>query len=120
MVKKENNNIEHDAKILRVLWIGIFTLCILAPLGLLASGTAWGEWGSEQLRSMLGYIPDGLEKLEQLWNALLADYEYPGSQGPAGATLGYIASALIGVVLVALITFLLGKLISSKNGTNNT
>lgn len=109
-----------DAKTLRMLWIGIFALCVLAPLGLLASGTAWGEWGSEQLKSMLGYIPEGLEKLEQYWNALFADYGFPGSHGPAGTVFGYIASALIGVGVVTLITFIIGKLLSSKNEKNNT
>lgn len=105
---------------LRILWIGIFVLCLLTPLGLLANGTAWGEWGTEQLKSMLGYIPEGLEKLEQLWHAWLTDYEFPGSQGPAGTVLSYVASALIGVGLVALITFTLGKLLSTKNGKSNT
>lgn len=119
MVKEEKSNNQHNTKVLRILWIGIIILCILVPLGLLASGTAWGEWGSEQLKSMLGYIPEGLEKLEHFWSALLADYEFSGSHGPAGTALGYIASAFIGVGVVALITFILGKLISSKNERND-
>ena len=31
----------------RVLWIGLAVLIVLVPLGLLAPGTAWGEWGAQ-------------------------------------------------------------------------
>jgi cobalt/nickel transport system permease protein len=34
---------------LRPLLIGLLVLALLSPLGLLASGTAWGEWGSGQV-----------------------------------------------------------------------
>lgn len=120
MVEKEKNNTKKNTKTIRKLWIGIIILCVLAPLGLLASGTAWGEWGSEQLEALLGYIPEGLEKLEAWWNALLADYNFPGSHSPVGTALSYIVSALIGVGLVSLITFIIGKIIVSKNGKNDT
>jgi hypothetical protein len=120
MPREGKKNNKPHSRALRMLWIGVFVLCLLTPLGLLASGTAWGEWGSEQLKSMLGYIPEELEKLEQLWHAWLADYEFPGSQSPTGTVLSYVASALIGVGFVALITFILGKFLSAKNGKNNT
>ena len=32
---------------LRWLWVGIVVLILASPLGLLAPGTAWGEWGAE-------------------------------------------------------------------------
>lgn len=44
-------------------------LIIFTPLGLLASGTAWGEWGVEEMASLvsngkaLGYTPAGMEGL---------------------------------------------------------
>src|SRR5262249_49127630 len=31
----------------RPLWLGLALLMLLTPLGLLAAGTAWGEWGVE-------------------------------------------------------------------------
>ena len=35
---------------LRALWAGLGILMVLAPLGLLAAGTAWGEWARDRLR----------------------------------------------------------------------
>ena len=43
--------------------IGLLLLIILAPLGLLAVGETFGEWGSEELKEKLGFVPLGLEKL---------------------------------------------------------
>jgi cobalt/nickel transport system permease protein len=34
---------------LRPLLIGLLALALLSPLGLLAAGTAWGEWGSDEV-----------------------------------------------------------------------
>ena len=45
------------------LYILMAVLIIFTPLGLLASGTAWGEWGVEEMASLvsngkaLGYTP---------------------------------------------------------------
>ncbi|MFZ6017830.1 MAG: hypothetical protein ACOYU0_09610 [Nitrospirota bacterium] len=53
------------------LWIGIVILIILSPIGLAfpeffkASG-AWGEWGVDELKDIVGYIPEGLKKLSEL------------------------------------------------------
>ena len=50
------------------LYILMAVLIIFTPLGLLASGTAWGEWGVEEMASLvsngkaLGYTPAGMEK----------------------------------------------------------
>lgn len=35
----------------RALWFGLSGLMILSPLGLLAAGTAWGEWGVDDFAS---------------------------------------------------------------------
>ena len=35
------------------LWVGLATLALITPLGLLAPGTAWGEWSTAEL-SRLG------------------------------------------------------------------
>lgn len=34
---------------LRPLWIGLLVLLLLSPLGLLPTGTAWGEWGTDEI-----------------------------------------------------------------------
>ena len=49
-------------KLLRNLLIGLAILIVLVPLGLLAVGTAFGEWGPEELVAEAGLnaIPAGL------------------------------------------------------------
>lgn len=89
---------------LRVLWIVVAVLVILTPLGLLAPGTAWGEWGSEQLQGMgLGFVPKGLHAMEGMWNAMFPNYSFPG----LGENAGYILSAILGVLLIAIVFWIL-------------
>jgi cobalt/nickel transport system permease protein len=92
----------------RILWVGLAISILLAPLGLLAPGTAWGEWGGEELRELgLGFIPAGLERLGGIWPAPIPDYEVPG----LNANLGYILSAVVGIVLVSLVTWLISRMV---------
>lgn len=91
---------------LRWLWVGLAVLVLLSPLGLLASGTAWGEWGVEELEGMgLGFVPEGLAQWEGFWGAPLPDYSV-GDWEPA---LAYILSGAAGVLLIALSTWLLTR-----------
>jgi cobalt/nickel transport system permease protein len=99
-----------------LLW-GLLGLAVLAtPIGLLASGTAWGEWGIEELKTMgLGAIPQGLEKLIEWWPAPLPDYGIPRM----GAVVGYILSAVIGIVLIVLLFWILGKWLNRKQAVKS-
>ena len=93
---------------MRILWISLVVLILLAPLGLLAPGTAWGEWGGEELRELgLGFIPEGLKRLGGIWPAPIPDYEVPG----LNANLGYLLSAVVGIVLVSLVTWLVSRMV---------
>jgi hypothetical protein len=96
---------------LRWLWVGMIVLIVASPLGLLAPGTAWGEWGTEQLKE-LGFqaIPAGLEKLSSLWGAPLADYDLPAL---GNANLGYIISAVVGIAITVLVVWLFTLLLTS-------
>lgn len=94
----------------RTLWIILGVLALLSPLGLLATGDAWGEWGADAFESMIGYIPAGLAHFSDLWHAPLPDYTVPGTSEP----LGYILSALAGILLVAGGTWGLGKWLARR------
>jgi cobalt/nickel transport system permease protein len=90
---------------LRWLWVGLAVLVAASPLGLLAPGTAWGEWGIEELAKLgLQSIPAGLEKLSSLWGAPLAEYNLPAL---GNANVGYMLSAFLGIVLVGMLVWLL-------------
>jgi len=69
-------------------------LC-LVPLGLLAGGTAWGEWTPEELERLVGFVPAGIRTAAHL-PAPLADYAAPG----IGPVAGYLLSAALGVALL--------------------
>jgi len=101
---------------LEKLWIGLGLLILLTPLGLLARGTTWGEWAGEELKKMLGFIPEGLARLEHLWQAKLAGYTLPGWDSPLLSALGYLLSAAIGVGVVIGLMLLLGRFLSTKDG----
>jgi cobalt/nickel transport system permease protein len=92
------------------LWAFIGILVILTPLGLLASGAAWGEWSSKELQSILGYVPEGLKRLESIWRyAFLGDYGLPGWESPFMTALGYILSGVVGVGMIVVVTFLMSR-----------
>ena len=103
------------------LWIALFILAVFSPLGLylpehFKAGDAWGEWGADSVRGLIGYIPQGMERFASLWSAPLPDYAFKGwEEKPlAGLSIAYIASAVIGILACAGIAFLLGKLLSKK------
>jgi cobalt/nickel transport system permease protein len=79
----------------------IAVLIAAVPLGLLATGTAWGEWGAEEIAEVvvngqqLGYTPAGLASGWSL-NAPFPDYALSGMNEIAA----YILSAVIGVAVL--------------------
>jgi hypothetical protein len=99
-------------KIYRNFAIGLVLLIILAPLGLLAIGETFGEWGSEELKEKLGFVPQGFEKLSGIWNAPMPDYAFPGGEGSKSMTFSaaaYILSAIVGVVVCGGLLYFIGK-----------
>lgn len=73
----------------------LVSMIILVPLGLLATGTAWGEWGITEIKEMIGYIPGGMKEGFD-FSALMPEYNVSGIP----EILGYIVSAVIGVILI--------------------
>ncbi len=91
-------------------------LILLTPLGLLATGTAWGEWGADEIGEVvsdgksLGFIPQGMQNGFR-FEAVMPDY----SVGGIPEVAGYILSAVAGVA-VLLIVF---KIVSSLKKNNH-
>lgn len=91
---------------------GLLAVLILGtPLGLLAAGTAWGEWGTEEMAetdgfgTALGYTPSGMEN-GWSFTALFPDYSVSGLPEAAG----YILSAVIGAALLVIFFKVLASL----------
>lgn len=97
-------------------WGGLIALIVLTPIGLLAPGTAWGEWGRDELQQLgLGYIPAGFDQWSNLWNAPFQDYDISALNNP---TVAYILSAVIGVALILVVIFalmwLVGRIMQTR------
>jgi hypothetical protein len=109
-------------KTITKLWILLTILVILSPLGLFLpehfkAGAAWGEWGPEEIKELVGFIPKGLEKLASIWTAPMPDYAFKGweEKGLRHLSLAYIISAVAGIAAVIALVYLMGKLISKKD-----
>jgi cobalt/nickel transport system permease protein len=101
----------------RALWIGLAALIVITPIGLLAPGTAWGEWGAEELTGLgLSFIPKGLEHLSGLWSALMPDYDIPAL---GNANLGYILSAIVGILIIVGVVWLFSMLVTGSKKTES-
>lgn len=99
----------------RNLIIGLLLLVILTPLGLLAAGETFGEWGKEELKQKIGYVPPGMEGLSGIWHAPLSDYGFSGANTPLGIVAGYVFSAIVGVLVCGGLLYFVGKHVAKKN-----
>jgi cobalt/nickel transport system permease protein len=100
---------------LRWLWVALIVLIIASPLGLLAPGTAWGEWGTAQLAGMgIKSVPAGLEKLSGIWGAPLAGYNL---RILGNANLGYLLSAVTGILVIVVVVWLFTVLLTNRPGS---
>ena len=111
-----------DWRTTRPLWLGLAVLVLLSPLGLLAAGIAWGEWGPsdfqdpavrQQIVEASGNVPPpaavpaGLERLSSIWTAPIPDYAPTFMHSE---TFGYILSAMVGTGLILLVFLLIGRI----------
>jgi cobalt/nickel transport system permease protein len=104
--KTNEELIEERGVSTRPLWVALITIIILTPLGLLATGTPWGEWGVGEIKTLLGYIPEGMSRLGGLWTGLMPGYGFSG----LNPVLAYILSALLGSIGVVTVIYLWGRL----------
>jgi cobalt/nickel transport system permease protein len=111
---------------LRRLWLGLAVLLILTPLGILAAGSAWGEWTAQDfadpgMRRQIGaasshqapptQAPRGLERLSSVWTAPLSRYAPGFIRNPS---FGYLVSAMVGVGSILLVFLLLNAVLARR------
>ncbi|MGM9540098.1 cobalt transporter CbiM [Anaerovibrio sp.] len=93
----------------------LLALIVLCPLGLIAEGTAWGEWGAEEMAELtetgapLGYTPSGMLDGFSL-DVWFPDYAISGMPD----AFAYILSAVIGTALLVITFKLWGSLSAAK------
>jgi cobalt/nickel transport system permease protein len=87
-------------------WILVVVLIVLAPLGLLAQGTAFAEWSSSDLEIIFGLAPPaGMTSLENVYDAPFKGYSIPGATTFTQLSLAYVLAAIIGVSILGLCLF---------------
>lgn len=89
----------------------IFALVCLTPLGLIATGTAWGEWGTDEIKEILGYVPERM-KTGFSFESVMPDYAVKGMPDIAA----YILSAIAGVAILLILFKIIGSIKKNKSG----
>lgn len=97
----------------------IIALICLTPLGLLSAGTAWGEWGTDEIKNVvsggnvLGFVPEGMTNGFE-FAALIPDYAVSGLPDIAA----YILSAVAGAAILIILFKVISSLKKDKIGEN--
>ena len=117
---------EGTKRSLRGLWAALVTLLVLSPFGIIAVGSAWGEWSAadfenasarreiaaaSQNSSLPANVPAGLRKWAETWGAPIPDY------APAfirSRSAGYTFSAVVGAGLIVAITMAIGQFLPRR------
>ncbi|HTY73204.1 MAG TPA: cobalt transporter CbiM [Actinomycetes bacterium] len=90
----------------------IAVMVVLTPIGLLAPGGAFGEDAPADLnlhKLGLSAIPTGLARYNGFWShTLLGGYGFHDGDHP---NIGYVVSAIVGIAVIALAIFVIGKII---------
>ncbi len=116
---------------MRNFWLGLALLLILTPLGILAAGSAWGEWSAkdfadakarQEIAGASGHqtpptqAPRGLEQLSSIWTAPLSRYAPPFIRS---AAYGYLVSAMVGTGLIIAGGLLVGRVAGKGTAERN-
>jgi cobalt/nickel transport system permease protein/cobalt/nickel transport protein len=97
-------------------------LAVIAPLGLIAPGFAYGEGSAADVEAAFGYIPKGLQDLSSIFSAPLGGYNLPlpfFSDANAQlwhAAIGYEIAGILGMLLCGGAIYGLASLIRRSSG----
>lgn len=110
------------------LGLALGVLVLFTPLGLYVpalvnAGSAWGEWGPDELPEKLAehglpaQTPTHLERLSAVWTAPLPDYALPGLETAPlwQLSLIYVVCGLLGVLILVLLVLGVQKLFARKD-----
>ena len=97
--------------------ISLLILTVLTPTGLFLpmvfnTGDAWGEWSAQTVKELVGYVPKGLAKYSEVWQAPIPDYDVNKKDLSIVHRSGfYLVSGIIGATVTYLIMLLISRLI---------
>jgi cobalt/nickel transport protein len=108
-------------KLQRKILIILLLLCLITPAGILLpmffnAGDAWGEWSAQTIKDLVGYVPAGLAKYSEVWNAPFPDYTLNSGDTSVVRQSGfYIVSGIFGATVTYIVMLLISRLIV-RNG----
>jgi len=120
MHSEKERGLKMDKLQKKILFI-LLILCIIAPIGILLpmvfdAGDAWGEWSAQTLNDMIGYVPQGLAKYSDVWNAPLTDYTMNSQDSSMVHQSGYyIVSGIFGATVSYVVMLVISRIII-RNG----
>lgn len=93
-------------------WAAAAVAVLAVPLGIwlpaaVEAAEPWGEWSPDETAAQAGLsqVPAGMARLADFWRAPLPDYSFGAPAGPLAESLQYIASAILGVVVIGLLSW---------------
>ena len=92
-------------------------VAVVAPLGLIAPGLAYGEGSTVDVKAAFGYVPSGLQDLSGVFGAPFSGYNLPlpffsDANAPLWhAGIGYEIAGVLGIVVVGAATYLVARLL---------
>jgi cobalt/nickel transport protein len=101
--------------------VALIVLAVVSPIGIylpmkFKAEDAWGEWSTETIQKLFGFVPKKLRETADLWKAPIPDYNLGDDKSPFTLqALSYILSGVIGIVLCVLILYCASKLLVKKN-----
>jgi hypothetical protein len=95
---------------------------VIAPLGLIAPGLAYGEGSAADVQAAFGYVPSGLRSLSGVFSAPLAGYDLPlpffsrASAPLWRAAVGYEIAGIVGVIVVGGAVYAIARMLLAAAG----
>lgn len=95
-------------------------IAIIAPLGLIAPGIAYGEGGTSDVKAAFGYVPKGLRDLSGLFSHPLDGYNVPlpffsSDSAPLWhQAIGYEICGIVGILLLTTIVYGMASLLRGR------
>jgi cobalt/nickel transport system permease protein len=101
-------------------------ISVVAPLGLIAPGLAYGEGSTKDVKAAFGYVPSGLQDLSTLFSAPLSGYNMPlpffsDANAPLWhAAIGYEIAGIVGILAVGGVVYLIARALRRDDPTAGT
>ncbi len=98
---------------------------VVAPLGLIAPGFAYGEGSAEDVQAAFGYVPTGLHDLGTMFSAPLAGYTIPlpffrdANAALWQQAIGYEIAGLLGILGLGATMLVIARVLGRGRGASD-